>query len=100
MNLFIWKNLISNASFNWCLPQDSYIHWAATRVRGSTDDQWLNYSTKDGGSLFPGEKATRLEICIRMCQYRELLRVHTHNTSFFKVAYDITKASDRKITNP
>ena len=30
--------------------------------------QWLNYATEGGGSLFPGETATRLEICIRVYQ--------------------------------
>ena len=30
--------------------------------------QWLNYSTEGGGSLFCGETATRLEICIGVYQ--------------------------------
>jgi len=51
------------------------------------DGQWLNYSTKGGGFMFPGETATWLEICIRVYQLLETLRVHTHNTSFFKVPY-------------
>jgi len=32
--------------------------------------QWLNYSTKGGGSLFPGETAIRLEICIGLRVYQ------------------------------
>ena len=48
------------------------------------------YSTKGGGSLFPGETATWLEICIRVYQLPETLRVHTHNISFFKVPYHKT----------
>ena len=49
--------------------------------------QWLNYLTKGGGSLFPIETATWMEICIRVYQLPPTLRVHTHNTSFFKVPY-------------
>ena len=33
--------------------------------------QWLNYSSKGGGSLFSGETATWLEICIRVYQLVE-----------------------------
>jgi len=49
--------------------------------------QWLNYSTKGRWFLFPVETATWLEICIRVYQLLETLRVHTHNISLFKVPY-------------
>ena len=58
--------------------------------------QWLNYSNKGGGSLFPGETATWLEICMREYHLLETLRVHTHNKYFILWKYHITKASNKK----
>jgi len=48
--------------------------------------QWLNYSTKGGGSLFPGKNSNMTgDTCVSVTG--NILRVHTHNTSFFKVPY-------------
>jgi len=54
--------------------------------------QWSNYSTKGRRFLFSVETATWLEICIRVYHAvtGNILRAHTHNTSFFKVPYHIT----------
>jgi len=53
-------------------------------------NQWLNYSMKGGGSLFPIETATWLDMYTCVSVTGDFLRVyicHTHNTSFFKVPY-------------
>jgi len=57
----------------------------SNRMNAVNETQWLTYLTKCIGSLFSIETATWLEICIRVYQLPETLRVHTHNTSFFKV---------------
>ena len=45
------------------------------------------HGPEEGGSLFSRNTATWQEICIREYQLLKTLRVHTHNTSFFKVPY-------------